>query len=274
MDEPIALRTFGEGSPLVLAHGDFNTGLMAWRRQAQEPNGRLMLVPDRRGYGASPPLRSPHTIAGDAADILDIATRAGIGAFDLAGHSYGGLVAIEMARIAPDRVRSLVLVEPPLLGLLPEHPAVGTLRERTSALWRGASGLSDEQLAEAFFGVLAGPPDLARMKESRGWPDLVREARRAISGQPPGDYPRGALNDLSPALPIAVLAGGKSHPGLRAIAEEIVRRTGAAFVVAPHQGHAAQFDREAFAAALAAVASPAARLLASAAVGPSSDRAG
>ncbi len=274
MDEPIAMRAFGEGPPLVLVHGDFNTGLMAWRRQAQEPNERLLLVPDRRGYGDSPPLRSPHTIAGDATDILHAATSAGSASFDLAGHSFGGLVAIEMARSAPGRVRSLVLVEPPLLGLLPDHPEVTTLRERTAALWHGASGLSDERLAEAFFGVLAGSADLARMKESRGWPGLVREARRAVAGQPPGDYPPEALDDLSPTLPIAVLAGGKSHPGLRAIAEEIARRTGASLVVAPNQGHAAQFDQEAFAAALAAVATPAARLLVSNAAGGSTTRAG
>jgi pimeloyl-ACP methyl ester carboxylesterase len=56
----------------------------------------------------------------------------------------------------------------------------------------------------------------------------------------------------------AVLAGGKSHPGLRASAEESARsRPGTAFVVAPNQGHAAQFDREAFAAALASVATAA-----------------
>lgn len=260
VDEPIALRAFGEGPVLVLVHGDFNTGMMAWRRQAQEPGGRTLLIPDRRGYGDSPPLRSRHSIAGDARDVLAAVTASGVGTFDLAGHSYGGLVAIEMARTSPDRVRSLVLVEPPMLALLPDHPAVARLREQTAALWAAAPHLADDALAESFFGVLAGPADLARMKESRGWPDLVREARRALSGQSPAEYPATALADLAPALPVAVLAGGKSHPGLRAIAEEIVRRhPGAAFVVAPDQGHAAQFDREAFAAALVAAAAPAAR---------------
>lgn len=257
VNEPIAIRTFGEGPVLVLVHGDFNTGMMAWRRQAQEPGGRRLLVPDRRGYGDSPPLRSAHTIADDAEDILAAASATGVGSFDLAGHSYGGLVAVEMARIAPDRVRSLVLVEPPLLALLPDDTAVEELRERTSVLWAAAPTLPDEALAEAFFGVLVAAADLARMKESRGWPDLVREARRAMAGQPPSDYPASALAELPPDLPLAVLAGGKSHPGLRAIAEEIARRRpGTAFVVAPDQGHAAQFDRESFAAAVAAVAGP------------------
>lgn len=257
VDEPIAMRVLGEGPPLVLVHGDFNTGMMAWRRQAQDPGGRRLLIPDRRGYGDSPLLRSVHTVARDAADILAAASGAGADAFDLAGHSYGGLVAIEIARIAPERVRSLVLVEPPMMALLPDHPAVKTLHERTSALWGNAARMTDDALAKTFFGLLADPSDLARMMESRGWTNLVREARRAISGQPPGEYPAESLADLAPGLPVAVLAGGQSHPGLRAIAEEIARRhPGAAFVVAPGQGHAAQFDRDAFAAVLAAVASP------------------
>lgn len=251
--EPLAVRRVGHGPPLVLVHGDFNDGPMAWRRQLASPGGRALLVPDRRGYGASPPLTERHSIAADAADILAVVDAAGIDAFDLAGHSYGGLVAIDTALRAPGRVRSLVLVEPPLLSLLPHDPDVIDLRERVAAVWQAAGAVDDDAIAEAFFAVVAGPADAERLRTSRGWPDLVRQARRAVQGVLPDAFPADSLDRLPPNLGVAVLSGGRSHPGLRAIARAIAhRRARTAFVHSPDQGHAAQFDTEAFTAALAA----------------------
>jgi pimeloyl-ACP methyl ester carboxylesterase len=58
-------------------------------------------------------VRDGHLVAGLLAD----------GAH-LVGHSYGAVVAVVAATLRPDRVRSLVLVEPPVLPLAADDPEV------------------------------------------------------------------------------------------------------------------------------------------------------
>jgi pimeloyl-ACP methyl ester carboxylesterase len=61
------------------------------------------------GFGASPPLDEPMTVPGLAAAV-DARTRAdGLDRFVVVGHSLGGMIAQELALLAPDRVRGLVL---------------------------------------------------------------------------------------------------------------------------------------------------------------------
>jgi pimeloyl-ACP methyl ester carboxylesterase len=68
----------------------------------------------RSGYGESErPARSV-TIAEQAADCLGLMDHLAVERAHLAGHSYGALIAIEVARQAPERVQSLALLEPPL----------------------------------------------------------------------------------------------------------------------------------------------------------------
>jgi pimeloyl-ACP methyl ester carboxylesterase len=251
--QPLATKTVGDGPALILIHGDFSTGHMTWRRQLERPRGRRLVVPDRRGYGSSPPLHEPHTVAIDVRDILQVADDEGLDRFDLAGHSYGGLVAIAVAAAAPARARSLVLVEPPLLALLPGDPDVARLREQTTGIWADAGSMDDDEIAARFFEIVAGASGAATLRSSPGWPAIVKETRRAIRGQPADRFPADALASIDPAMGVAVLSGGRSHPGLQAISREIARRMPrAALICAPEHGHAAHFDEMSFAAALAA----------------------
>src|SRR4051812_22315484 len=108
--EPISFHDIGSGPPLLLVHGDFNDGPGAWSMQMDSlARHHRLIVVDRRGHGASPREPRPYTVASDAADLLTVADQVGAESFHLAGHSYGGLVAIELSRRAPDRVRSLHL---------------------------------------------------------------------------------------------------------------------------------------------------------------------
>jgi pimeloyl-ACP methyl ester carboxylesterase len=248
---PIASFRHGSGVPLLLVHGDFNSGEQAWRRQIAAPPDRELLVIDRRGYGASIPADAPFTFSGDAADALAAADAAGWVRFDLAGHSYGGLVAIEIARTAPERIRSLMLIEPPYMALLPGDPDVVALREGTAAIWRNAGDMSDEEIALAFFSIIAGARETARMRESRAWPALVAQARRAVQAESPAGFPPDALLDFPPSLPVAVLTGGQSNPGLQAIARELHRRIpGSSLHRSTESGHAVQLDAACFNEAL------------------------
>jgi pimeloyl-ACP methyl ester carboxylesterase len=70
---------------------------------------RQVLVYDNRGCGRSQPQATANSIALMADDCLALADHLGLERFDLLGHSMGGLIALEVARRAPQRLSRLVL---------------------------------------------------------------------------------------------------------------------------------------------------------------------
>jgi pimeloyl-ACP methyl ester carboxylesterase len=240
--EPLAWSEYGAGAPLLLIHGDFSDGLGAWGGNiAALAQSRRVLAVDRRGHGASPREPRPYTIEEDAADLVELLDRAGIDAAHVAGHSYGGLVAAELAAVAPERVLTLHLIEPPWLALGGDDPDVRSLDAAVRRLHAHAGMLGPEGTAAAFFTQLTAPDGLAALRASSRWQGIVREAARFAEAEYGGDYPADRIERLDPALPLAVYRGGRSHPALRAIAAEIVRRRpGARLISLPDAGHAVQ----------------------------------
>ena len=122
----------GTGSPLLFLHGyERHPGDAAFlRRLAQHHH---VWAPEQPGYGTSVGGEQIH-------DILDLVLfyRALIrdldaGPVDLVGHSIGGMLAAEIASIAPDVVRRLVLVD--AFGLwLDEEPAMDPFGARDAVL--------------------------------------------------------------------------------------------------------------------------------------------
>jgi esterase len=94
--------------PVVLLHGTGAT-LRSWDAVAAAlSTTRAVLAVDLRGHGESswPGTYSVDLMAQDVGALLD---RLGLGPVDLVGHSLGGLVALRVSALSPDRVRRLVL---------------------------------------------------------------------------------------------------------------------------------------------------------------------
>ncbi|MEW6583809.1 MAG: alpha/beta fold hydrolase [Actinomycetota bacterium] len=109
----LAVNRWGpaDAAPVLAIHGVRNIGAR-FRRVAQEalPHRRV-LAPDLRGHGAStwdPPWDAETHVA----DLLELLDREGVGAVDVVGHSFGGLLATRLAAAAPGRVASLTLLDP------------------------------------------------------------------------------------------------------------------------------------------------------------------
>jgi len=106
---PLHYEIEGHGPPLLLLNG-LGLDLSAWGPlvQALSSERRLVLL-ETRGSGRSGPPPDPCTTARLAADALALLDHLSLGPVDVLGLSLGGLVAQELALLAPDRVRSLVL---------------------------------------------------------------------------------------------------------------------------------------------------------------------
>jgi pimeloyl-ACP methyl ester carboxylesterase len=118
-DGDIVWHAWGSGTPLVLLHGGSGSWTH-WIRnvEALAAAGRRVLVPDLPGFGDS--ARPP---GGQDADAIvqpladGLRQLAGDAACDVVGFSFGGLTGALMAAERPERVRRLVLVGAPGLGL-------------------------------------------------------------------------------------------------------------------------------------------------------------
>jgi len=100
--------------PVVLLHSHGLSGSQ-WRKLAAEleARGRRVLAPDLTGQGTSEPWPEPEPFSFriDVERVAELARGA-----DVVGHSYGGLVALHVARAVP--VRSLSLYDPVAFGVL------------------------------------------------------------------------------------------------------------------------------------------------------------
>jgi pimeloyl-ACP methyl ester carboxylesterase len=97
----------GDGPPLVLLHG-WPQHWWAWRKLipalAEE---RRVLCPDLRGLGWSDAPPGSYAKERWAADTVALLDALDLDRVDLAGHDWGGLVALLAALRAPDRVRTV-----------------------------------------------------------------------------------------------------------------------------------------------------------------------
>jgi aminoacrylate hydrolase len=101
-----------EGGPAVLLSAGLGGAAAFWAPQlpALERYFEVIHV-DHRGTGANrEPLPEGYTIAHMAQDALEVLDCAGVRSAHVLGHALGGLVALELGRMAPERVNRLVLV--------------------------------------------------------------------------------------------------------------------------------------------------------------------
>jgi pimeloyl-ACP methyl ester carboxylesterase len=112
----------GSGVPVLLVHG-WPGSALDWEDVIEQGSRFARLIaPDLFGFGASDPLRDGAPEAADedafARDLLDLMDALEIDASILVGFDIGSAVAPAVARLAADRVRALLLLNP-------THPRIG-----------------------------------------------------------------------------------------------------------------------------------------------------
>jgi pimeloyl-ACP methyl ester carboxylesterase len=110
----VELRYFvgGAGPSLLLLHG-LGGGALNWVELLPSLLDRYRVaVPDLPGHGRSGPLGPGAAMAAYADVVAALTEREHSGPALVAGHSFGGLVALRLAQRRPDLVRGLLLLAP------------------------------------------------------------------------------------------------------------------------------------------------------------------
>jgi pimeloyl-ACP methyl ester carboxylesterase len=227
----IHVEDWGNGTPVVLAHGSLATAAEEWAGQRPlADEGYRLLAPDRRGYG-----RSPAAFGEDfLRDAEDIAVLMGDGAH-LVGHSYGGLGVLFAAARRPEATLSLALLEPAAFALGHQHPAGRALVNEVRRTWD--QDIPDQQWVIGFLQAVGSDPDEFSPDFLAAALPLVPVLRRGR----PFWQPHLPLEELAAAsFPKLVVSGGHSA-GFDAMCDDLAERIGASRAVVAGAGHEIQF---------------------------------
>ena len=214
-----------QGLPVVALHCS-GASARQWRGLEGLLAGRNRIVlPQFSGPEAAccPPgvqaSRSDFSLRQEAAPVLASMTEAGTPAH-LVGHSYGGAVALHIARHHPERVASLCLYEPTAFDLLLRGgPAERSLGREIAAL-AGSIGVALEDdkaafAAQVFTEFWGGQGAWQALDEARKaamlrWIPKVPLDFAALLNEPAGP-------PLLPGLPLTLICGERTRPQARAI---------------------------------------------------------
>jgi len=183
-----------------MVHGSLGFGAAAFGEQKALSGEHQLVVMTRAGYGDTTPIAGVNVLD-DAADVVELL---GKGAH-LVGTSMGGIVAMNAAAMAPGRVRSLTVIEPPAFALVADLADVRRVSDAMKRHWRNADPSHLREFAIGFVAALEMtmtipdplPPPLAAAVAN-----LVTERPWRV------DVPIGAVADA--AFPKLVVTGGWS----------------------------------------------------------------
>jgi pimeloyl-ACP methyl ester carboxylesterase len=254
-DGPLNVVVWGGGERVVCVHGSLSWGTFAFRAQRPLAGSHSLVLPDRRGYGASPESgRSDFSV-----DAEDIAALLGEGAH-LVGHSYGAVVALLVAARRPEAVRTLTAVEPAALSTVRGDAAVEELIAALEDVHAEASSLSVAEFVLRFleaFGYRRGVdmPERPNLNQ-----DGIRAAMTTMTERPPweAEIPLDVLARAGiPALIVSGrwdnLAAGEQAVGRRALGaacDMLTRSLDAERVIIDGWAHGCQYSGEPFNRAL------------------------
>jgi len=221
-----------DSTPLVLLHMTPLSGAMYEPLLPGLGADRLVVAPDRLGFGFSDLPDRPLSMAEYARSTLDVLDALGINQFDVLGTHTGSVEATELAWANPARVRKVVLVS------LPAYTPA-ELEERRYRLSDAPPPAEDGAHLERSWRrrfLYRTPPYDLPMFQWRLLQELLAGSHAWWAYQAVFAYPMAARLKLLPQ-PVLVLA---PHDDLWAQAERVYRTGGlpphARFVDLPHLG--------------------------------------
>ena len=121
----------GNKFPLVMVHGFLGSSIM-WDPQIQDFKKNFRVIaPDLPGFGYSEKVKPCNNINSMAKSILYLIEQKNINKFHLLGHSMGGMIVQEMAKLAGEKIEKLICYGTGPRGEMPERfETIDQSRER------------------------------------------------------------------------------------------------------------------------------------------------
>src|SRR5262245_37961073 len=132
----------GTGEPLLWLHGGMGHGADWQFIFDGPPEGHQLIAPDLRGHGRSTGAQPAYSFRQSALDVLALVDHLRIDRLKVIGLSGGGITALHLATLQPERVASMVIVSAPAV-----------FPEQARAIQRG------------FSAAMLGDAELARMRQ-------------------------------------------------------------------------------------------------------------
>lgn len=230
----LQVREQGSGDAVLMLHG-FPDHAGTWRALTDllAPQFRL-IMPDLRGYGLSsrPPEVADYRMDLLVGDLIGLLDAIGLERVYLCGHDWGGVLAFELARQAPDRIAGLIALNAPprevLQDMIWHNPAQRAASQYISVLRSPAADATFcednvDALIDRFLGEpqrlgLLSDDDLADYRQAWTqpgvWQAMLAWYRAAPFDVPPAD----AAAELSvgaktakdaPHIPVLVIWGNR-----------------------------------------------------------------
>jgi 3-oxoadipate enol-lactonase len=233
----LSFDTAGTGPSVVLLHStvcDRRMGDPQWPVLADA--GFRVVRCDFRGFGATPVPQGPHN---DADDVLDLIGGLSLGPVTLAGASYGGTVALEIAARRPRQVTALALVCAGMPGHEPSDALRGFGRREEELIEAGDIARAVELNVATWLGPEADEATRERVR-------LMQRHAFEVQLAAPEEYePAEVAVDLRAiTAPSLVVSGAKDLPDFRLIAARLAELLpGARLVELPWAGHLPTLER-------------------------------
>lgn len=194
----------GAGQPVLLAHCAGSSSAQ-WRKLAKllEDRFRILAI-DFYGYGRTSPWKPNRALVlDDEVVLLEVLADRFDEPVHIVGHSYGGAVALKTALALPDRIKTLILIEPVAFWLLKQQAdtdrAFTEIEALASAFVDHAALGEADAAAERFVDYWMGQGSWAAMPLERRAPLLACVPKIAL------EWP-AVLNEPTPLAACAHLA--------------------------------------------------------------------
>lgn len=241
---PLYYEVRGDGPPVLLIHAGVADSRM-WNAQWETLSKEYKVIRfDMRGWGRSTPPDGPFSHHDDARLLLD---HLGIESAHVAGVSFGGGVAIDLALAYPERVRSLILGAPSIRGI-EAAPDVQAFGEKEDAYLEAGNLAAATQLNIDFWVI--GPVRMAYEVDAAVRQSVYEMQHAAFEiALPPNFAPQRLQPPAADRLgeicvPTLVLAGDVDQPSAIAMARRAAEAIPTAqLVVRPNIGHMVTMER-------------------------------
>jgi pimeloyl-ACP methyl ester carboxylesterase len=206
-------RSDGTGEPVLLIHGSIIGDTFHPLRSEPDLASRYRLITyNRRGFAGSVHHTGAFSIKQQAEDAAAVLRHFGVERAHVAGHSYGGAIALQLQQDAPGSVHSLLMLEPALFNV----PSGGTFVDGAAPVIAAYQAGDSAGAVSAFVRLVFSEPNWRERIEPHlpaGWWDQsVRDASTMFDVEFPaiGEWAFTDVEATRVDVPVFAMLGGDS----------------------------------------------------------------